>query len=344
MTKTQRFWLRAARLLSDPGFFDSERERVLAEHPLLNSHGLGLSGYNPIDLDAAREELRAGGRYEAGIRNTLEYFAETRVSLSYRLRGCGWARHFDGPAPQKRSSYGLKHQVESYFRARDRRLEGDGGMPQTKRYTSNGAFICAALMAGLQMWPYRDSINPYFRLGRPWAVAGMQPEDFSHPDDERMARFWRWAVQHEVSGTHVEDFIADTVDLLYSGADLKQLRDTVGRSCFEARDVYDRLRREFALNCRTNPGHPGWDSWPDKSRSRTTSTAWAVPRSRSCSGRRRDVPAGYPRLAVGGGGTRTLDARDSGPFARSGHRADVQHGEHLGGRDQERARQKRLSR
>ena len=50
MTKSQRFWLRAARLLSDPAFFDSERERVLAEHPLLNSHGLGLSGYNPIEL------------------------------------------------------------------------------------------------------------------------------------------------------------------------------------------------------------------------------------------------------------------------------------------------------
>ena len=247
MTKSQRLWLRAARLLSDPGVFDSERERVLAEHPVLNSHGLGLSKSSPIDLDAARDELRAGGPSESGIRNTLEYFAEARVSLSYRLRGCGWARHFDGPAPSKRSSYGLKHQVESYFRTRGRRREGDGGVPPTKRYTSNGSFICAALMAGLQMSPSRDSINPYFRLGRPWAVAGMQPEDYSDPEDERMARFWRWAVQRDATDPLVEDFIADTVELLYSGADLQQLEGAVARGCAEAQDVYDRLRREFGF-------------------------------------------------------------------------------------------------
>jgi len=247
MTKSQRFWLRAARLLSDPGLFDSERERVLAEHPLLNSNGLGLSKSTPIDLDAARDELRTGGDCERGIRHTLEYFAEARVSLSYRLRGCGWARDFDGPAPRKRSSYGLKHQVESYFRARARRREGIGGMPPTNRYTSNGAFICAALMAGLQMWPYQDSINPYFRLGRPWAVAGMQPQDYPHPADERMARFWRWAVQHDVSDPLVEDFIVDTVDLLYGGADLKQLEEAAARGSSQARDVYDRLRREFGF-------------------------------------------------------------------------------------------------
>ena len=247
MTKSQRLWLRAARLLSDPRFFDSERERVLDEHPLLNANGLGLSKYTPIELDAARDELRTGGDCEGGIRHTLEYFAEARVSLSYRLRGCGWARHFDGPAPQKRSSYGLKHQVESYFRARGRRREGDEGMPPTNRYTSNGAFICAALMAGLQMWPYKDSINPFFRLGRPWAVAGMQPEDYPHPADERMAKFWRWAVQQDIGDPLVEDFIADTVDLLYGGADLKQLEEAVARGCAEAQEVYDRLRREFGL-------------------------------------------------------------------------------------------------
>ena len=239
MTKSQRLWLRAARLLSDPGFFDSERERVLAEHPLLNSNGLGISKDTSIDLDAARDELRAGGRYEAGIRNTLEYFAEARVSLSYRLRGCGWARHLDGPAPPKRSSYGLKHQVESYFGAR--------GRPRADRYTSNGAFICAALMAGLRMWPYKDSINPYFRLGRPSAVAGIQPGDYRDPDDEHMARFWRWAVQRDANDPLVEDFIADTVELLYSGADLKQLEEAVARGCAEAQDVYDRLRREFGF-------------------------------------------------------------------------------------------------
>ena len=104
------------------------------------------------------------------------------------------------------------------------------------------------------MWTYKDSINPDFRLGKPWAVAGMQPEDYSHPDDERMARFWRWAVQHDVSDPQIEDFIADTVDLLYDGADLKQLEESVPRGyCFEARDVYDRLRREFGFELPDEP-------------------------------------------------------------------------------------------
>ena len=273
MTKSQRLWLRAARLLSDQGLFDSERERVLDEHPLLNSHGLGQirrlrhvvspdgkhSGRwetecTPDDLEAARDELRAGGRYEAGIRNTLEYFAEGRVSLSYRLQGCSWARRFNGPAPPRRSSYGLKHDVERYLDDMDKRRTTNGGATRTDRYTSNGAFSCAALMAGLRMWTYKDSINPDFRLGRPWAVAGMQPEDYSHPDDECMARFWRWTVQHDISDRQIETFIADTVDLLYDGADLKQLVESVPPGYCEARDVYDRLRREFGFELPDEPG------------------------------------------------------------------------------------------
>ena len=145
MTKSQQLWLRAARLLSDPGFFDAARERVLAAYPLLNSHGLGqvcrrrriISADSthsgcweteriPDNLDAARDALRAGGQYERGIRNTLEYFVEGRVSLSYRLKGCGWARRFNGPAPPKRSSYALRHEVESYLREMDRCREGNG--------------------------------------------------------------------------------------------------------------------------------------------------------------------------------------------------------------------------
>lgn len=273
MTKSQRLWLRAARLLSDQGFFDSERARVLDEHPLLNSDGLGQTRIRrrvvspdgtparrwktermPDDLEAAREELRAGRHCEAGIRNTLEYFAEGRVSLSYRLQGCGWARRFNGPAPPKRSSYGLKHEVERYLDEMDKRRATSDGAARSDRYTSNGAFICAALMAGLQMWTYKDSINPDFRLGKPWAVAGMQPEDYSHPDDERMAKFWRWAVQREVSDPQIKDFIADTVDLLYGGADLTQLREAVAQGRSEAREVYDRLRREFGLELPDEPG------------------------------------------------------------------------------------------
>ena len=266
MTKSQHLWSKAARLLSDPQFFNSERERVLADYPLLNSHGLGTvyrhrrilsedGQYSgqwervciPDNLDKARDELRAGGQYEGGIRNTLEYFVEGRVSLSYRLKGCGWARRFNGPAPPKRSSYGLKHAVESYLRAMDRRREESGRTAEEDRYTSNGAFVCAALMAGLRIWTYQDSINPDLRLGEPWAVAGLQPEDYGHPDDERMARFWRWAVQQDVDDPYVEDFIADTVELLYEGADLNRLDEALGRACTEALEVYDRLRREFGF-------------------------------------------------------------------------------------------------
>ena len=260
MTKSQHLWLRVSRLLSDPGFFDSERKRVLVTYPMLNSHGLGQlhrrvssagSKHSqrlemeciPDDLDTARDELREGGQCEKGIRNTLEYFVEGRVSLSYRLKGCSWARRFNGPSPPKLSSYYLKHQVESYLREMDE----NKGTAESDRYTSNGAFICAALMAGLRIWSYKNSINPDLRLGKPWAVAGLRPEDYSHPNDEYMAKFWRWAVQQDTSDSHVENFVADTVHLLYSGADLKQLRESVARSCIEARNVYNHLRHQFGF-------------------------------------------------------------------------------------------------
>ena len=266
MTKTHQFWLKAARLLSDPGFFDAERERVLAAYPLLNSHGLGQARrrrripsandehpgrweteHIPDNLDVARDELRKGGLHEKGIRNTLEYFVEARVSLSYRLKGCRWARRFNGPAPPKRSSYGLKHQVESYLREMDKHRRENGGATGTNRHISNGAFICAALMAGLRTWSYQDSINPDLRLGKPWAVAGLQPEDYSHPEDRRMAKFWRWVLQQDIRESHVQEFIADTVDLLYNGATLKELQEAVATGRSEAQDAYNCLQRQFGF-------------------------------------------------------------------------------------------------
>lgn len=263
MTKSQRMWRRAAKLLSDPGFFESERARVLEENPSLNSYGLGqarrrrkIPGHNgrdeweteliPADLGAAREELQAGGKHEPGIRNTLEYLAKARVPLSYRLRGCGWARRFNGPAPARRSSYGLKHDVESHLRGLDaKNPRGNEPDAEADRYTSNGAFVCAALMADLQMWTFRDSVNPSFRLGRPWAVAGLQPRDYESEEDEQMANFWRWVARHDVSNSHEERFIGDTVRLLYDGADLQRLRSEMNRGGSSAREVFDRLRREF---------------------------------------------------------------------------------------------------
>ena len=266
MTKTHRFWLKAARLLSDAGFFDAERERVLADYPMLNSHGLGQvrrrrriasadgkhperweTAYLPDNLEAARDELRKGGRHEQGIRNTLEYFVEARVSLSYRLKGCSWARRFNGPAPPRRSSYALKHEVESCLREMDKERGENGRVGGPDRYTSNGAFVCAALMAGLRIWSYQGSVNPDLRLGKPWAVAGIQPEDYSQPDDQRMAKFWRWAVQQDVGAPHIQDFIADTVDLLYGGANLEQLQAAVATGDSEVQAAYDHLRREFGF-------------------------------------------------------------------------------------------------
>ncbi len=253
-------------LLADPEFFDEERERVLTDYPLLNSYGLGQvrrrrrivspdgvcsarweTEHIPADLDAARADLRAGGQHERGIRNTLEYFVEGRVSVSYRLKGCGWARRFNGPAPPKCSSYVLKHEVESYLRKMDSRHGENGSEAKNNRYTSNGAFICAALMAGLRIWSYRSSVNPDLRVGKPWAVAGLQPEDYSCDGDARMAKFWRWLVQQDARHPRMEDFIADTVDLLYRGADLKNLEETVAGGCWEARETYDRLRHEFGF-------------------------------------------------------------------------------------------------
>ena len=255
MNKSQHFWLKASRLLAEPEFFDSERERILADYPLLGSHGLGqvsrrqrISGRweterFPEDLEAARDELRAGGEYEKGIYNTLEYFVKGRVPISYRLRGCSWARPINGPAPVRQSSYSLKHQVESYLRENGEHRWAE----RSDRYTSNGAFICAALMAGLRVWTHRDSLNPDLRLGKPWAIAGLQPEDYEHPDHQRMAKFWRWAVQQGANAPHVEDFISDTVDLLYSGADLQRMQKDLERACSEAQEVYYRLRREFGF-------------------------------------------------------------------------------------------------
>ena len=85
----------------------------------------------------------------------------------------------------------------------------------------------------------------YLRLGKPWAVAGLQPEDYGYPNDEHIARFWRWAVHQEASDPLIEDFIADTVELLYGGADLRRLKLAIEGGCSEAREIYDHLRRQF---------------------------------------------------------------------------------------------------
>lgn len=264
MTKTQMIWERARRLLSDPIYFNEERERVLANFPNLNSYGLGQtrrwvtkqSDHGkprtreleelPSNPHEARDELRRGGTQEQGIRNTLEYLVEGKISLSYRLRGCSWARSINGHAPSRQSSYKLKQQVEPYLRERDT-LRNVSNV-EIDRHTSNGAFICGALMTGIRMWQYRDSVNPDFRLGEPWAVAGMQPEDYAHARDEGCARFWRWAIQHDIDEAPVESFIRIAVDLLYEGADLERLHQSVQSGRSDIQRVYERFLHEFGLD------------------------------------------------------------------------------------------------
>ena len=109
--------------------------------------------------------------------------------------------------------------MERYLREKDQRL----GATQVDRYTSNGAFVCAALMVGLQ------------------------PEDYGDPTDQHMAKFWRWAVQQYASDPSVYGFISDTVAALYNRADLQQMKEALRKAYPGALEVYYRLRREFGF-------------------------------------------------------------------------------------------------
>ena len=273
MTQNHVLWAKATRLLSDPSLFDRERERVLAEYPLLNSHGLGFrerrrrSDFGlkgslrnwvieriPDDLDLARDALRIGGQYENGIRNTLEYIVDARISVSYRLRGCGWARRFNGPAPLRLSSYVLKNRVEEYLEERDRQRRSSGEVVTRDPLVTNGAFICAALMLGLQIWQYQNSIYPDLRLGKPWAVAGLQPQDLGDHQDIQMAKFWRWVAQHEITDEALERFVSETVELLYDGASLDSLEMSVAEQSVERCESYEKLLREYENETGTSLG------------------------------------------------------------------------------------------
>lgn len=112
--------------------------------------------------------MRSGGVHEHGIRKSLDFRVDAGSALSNRLRDCGWARRFSGPAPRNRSSIGRKHEVEAYLRTSDEEKCGkQAARGQVGRNTANADLICAVLVAGLQMWKYPNSINPKSRLGRP---------------------------------------------------------------------------------------------------------------------------------------------------------------------------------
>ncbi len=265
MTNSRVFWAKASRLLADLDLFELERNRVLDAYPLLNSQGLGQAHHRrrisakeglseaanwdiekfPQDLQLARDELRKGGKFEHGIRNTLRYFVDGRIPLSYRLRGCAWAKRFNGPAPKRESSYTLSRSVDQFLQANEQSSQGDDEGNSSTTWTSNGAFICASLMVDLRIWRYANSIYPDLRLGKPWAVAGLQPEEYGHPQDIDMAKFWRWAIQQDYSNPDVANFIETAVDHLYGGANLQRMLEFVSQGSATIRETFVELSTSF---------------------------------------------------------------------------------------------------
>ena len=272
MSNNRRLWDLSSRLLADETFFNSRRDEVLATYPLLNCHGLGLpkrsnqgrsisstleiEELEPVEaneLQKARQALRSGGQYENGIRNTLKYFVEGRISLSYRLRGCSQSRRSNNPAPARQSSYYLKHQVESFLRRKVTQDSPLAGSTPMHWYTANGAFICACLMVNLKFWTYRGSAHPDLRIGEPWAVAGLKPEEYARPDEEHAAKFWRWVVQQDPVMPKMSDFISDTIELLYGGASLENLEHSMSKAGSPAREIYKYLQSEFGTGNSEQP-------------------------------------------------------------------------------------------
>lgn len=267
MTNNRVFWAKASRLLADPEMFELERNRVLDSYPLLNSQGLGQAHHRrrastregaseiakwtlesfPPDLQLARDELRKGGKFENGIRNTLRYFVDGRIPLSYRLRGCAWAKRFNGPAPKRESSYTLSQSVDQFLQVNEQSGQGYDEGKSSRTLTSNGAFICASLMVDLRIWRYANSIYPDLRLGKPWAVAGLQPEEYGHPKDVAMAKFWRWVIQQDYSNPDVANFIETAVDLLYGGANLQRMLEFVSQGSATIRETFVELSTSFGL-------------------------------------------------------------------------------------------------
>lgn len=272
MSNNRRLWDLSSRLLADDAYFNSRRDEVLDTYSLLNCHGLGLpkrsnqgrsissaleiEKLDPVEADElqeARQALRSGGQYENGIRNTLKYFVEGRISLSYRLRGCSQSRRSNNPAPPRHSSYYLKQQVESFLRKKVSQGSSMADSTTKHWYTANGAFICACLMVNLKIWTYRGSAHPDLRIGKPWAVAGLKPEEYPLPDEEHAAKFWRWVVQQDPVMPKMSDFISDTIELLYSGASLENLEQSMSKAGSPASEIYKYLQSEFGTRSSGQP-------------------------------------------------------------------------------------------
>ena len=264
MTRNQELWDQANHLLVNREYFESERDRVLEALPLLNSQGLGfvpnqhrgrqilsveklktLNSHERHEFEISRDSLRKGGECVQGIRNTLEYFAEGRIAVSYRLQGCSRQKRINGMLPQKCSSYVLKHRAESFLLDNDKRFSETASRAKVNRCVANGAFLCASLMVGIKLTTYRNSIHPDLRIGRPWAVAGLLSENYVQPRKEHMSRFWRWVAQNDSNDPSIDAFTRSTIDLLYSGASLEELESALDQSDELTQRVHLNLMTEF---------------------------------------------------------------------------------------------------
>ena len=241
MNKSEIAWAKASQLLADTHFFQSELNRV---------QGKNLVAYpQEMELPATfREEARLHKQYEHGVRNTLEYLVHGRISLCYRLRGCSWARTFNGPAPPFEPSYTHCLRVTNYLLADEALVRRTGKLDQVNRHTPSSALICACLMVGLPIRTRMKSEYPEVRLGKPWAIAGVQPEKFTKSSDETMARFWRWVVQQERSDSGVEEFIRSTVERLYEGSTLLEMEDFVRNGSTDTQNVFHMFRDKFGVS------------------------------------------------------------------------------------------------
>lgn len=131
-------WAERAKALSEPrpaqgpvsaGVSRADIAAVLEQHPILSSHGIGLvRQFLPAGVTGAEELKRARDEL-------LERADQVDMCLQF-LAFTGKRKTINFST----NSYGFKHKVE-YFQRRhvDRPL-----IP----YVSNGAFICAAIMAG----------------------------------------------------------------------------------------------------------------------------------------------------------------------------------------------------
>jgi uncharacterized protein YozE (UPF0346 family) len=124
---------------------------VLKEHPILNPHGWVLNKEKGDSPESRKVRLKS-----ERVRMLTDDFVEQFLLAEHWL---GFVRPTKA-ANRHNSSYGYKHDVESYFNA----VRKKAGV-QFNNYVSNGMFICAALAGGFEAFDLRPgSLNVAFNF------------------------------------------------------------------------------------------------------------------------------------------------------------------------------------